>query len=171
MSRRKTPTIQVSSRGKFVGAEEKYLRHVDEDDGDHEIRSPAVHGAQKPAERDLVIENVQAVPRLARRGDIDQSQQNAGEDLQEEQRERRAAKDVPPACGLARNLVQHGVLDRAFELKAALKPGVDVRCGLLHPLHFESPDLVEMVTSLALFESVGIWPASICNSPETICQL
>ena len=29
--------------GKFVGAEEKYLRHVDEHDGDHEVRSPAVH--------------------------------------------------------------------------------------------------------------------------------
>ena len=38
---------------KLVGAEEKDLRHVDEHDGDHEVGSPAVHGAQKPAERQL----------------------------------------------------------------------------------------------------------------------
>ena len=37
---------------KFVRAEEKDLRHVDEHDGDHEVRSPAVQRAQKPAERD-----------------------------------------------------------------------------------------------------------------------
>ena len=112
-------------------------------------------------ERDLVIENVQTVPRFTRRRNIDQGQQNAGEDLQEEQRERRTAEDVPPACSLARNGMERSILDRAFELKAALKPCVEIQCGLLHPLHFESPDLVEMVTSLAVFESVGIWPASI----------
>ena len=39
--------------GKLVGAEEEDLRHVDEHDGDHEVRSPAVHGAQKPAQGDV----------------------------------------------------------------------------------------------------------------------
>ena len=130
-----------------------------------------MHGAQKPAKRDLVVENVQTVPCFPRGRHIDQSQQNTGEDLQEEQREGRAAEDVPPACGIARNLVEHSVLDRTFELKAPLEPGVDVDCGLLHPLHPQSPGCVEMLTSFAEFESVGIWPASICNSPETICQL
>ncbi len=49
----------------FVGAEEEDLHHVDEHDGDHEVRSPAVNGAQKPAEGDLVVEELQAGPRFA----------------------------------------------------------------------------------------------------------
>ena len=48
----------------FVRAEEKDLHHVDEHDGDHEVRAPAVHGAQKPAERDVVVEELQAASRL-----------------------------------------------------------------------------------------------------------
>ena len=124
---------------KFVRAEEKHLRHVDEHDGDHEVRSPAVHGAQKPAQRNLVIENVEAVPGFARRGNINQSQQNTGEDLQKEQRERGAAEDVPPARRVARHRMQHGVLHRRFELQAPLEPRVDAHGGLLHPWHEQSP--------------------------------
>ena len=103
---------------KFVGAEEEYLRHVDENDGDHEVRSPAVQRTQKPAERNLMVQNVEAVPRLARGGNVDQRQKNAGEDLQKEQRESSAAKDVPPACSVARNRMQSGLFNRAFELEA-----------------------------------------------------
>ena len=45
----------------FVGAEEEDLHHVDEDDGDHEVRAPAVQGAKKPAEGDLVVEECRLV--------------------------------------------------------------------------------------------------------------
>ena len=37
--------IQVSSRGNLIGAEEEDLGHVHKHDSDHEIGSPAVHGA------------------------------------------------------------------------------------------------------------------------------
>jgi len=67
-----TPTTQVSSRGNFIGAEEKHLNHVNEHDGDHEVRAPAVEPANEPAERDLVIEGLQAVPRFAGRGHVDE---------------------------------------------------------------------------------------------------
>jgi len=40
MSKRNTPTIHVSSRGKLVGAEEEDLHHVDENNRHHEIRAP-----------------------------------------------------------------------------------------------------------------------------------
>ena len=40
---------------KFIRPEEKDLRHVDQHDRDHEIRSPAVHRAQEPAQRQVVI--------------------------------------------------------------------------------------------------------------------
>ena len=157
--------------GKFVSAEEKHLRHVDEHDGDHEVRSPAMQRAEKPAEGNLMVENVQAVPCLAAGRDIDERQQNAGEDLQEQQRECGAAKDVKPARRASRNGMQDSVFYRGLELKALLTPVVDTRCGLLHPWHRQSPEPVEIVTSFAVLESVGIWPASIFKSPETICQL
>ena len=41
---------------KLVCAEEEDLRHVDEHDGDHEVRTPAMHGAQIPAKRNVVVE-------------------------------------------------------------------------------------------------------------------
>jgi hypothetical protein len=38
----------------LVGAKEKNLRHVQQHDADHEIRSPIVHGAHKPSKILLV---------------------------------------------------------------------------------------------------------------------
>ena len=56
--------------GKFVSSEKEDLHHVNEDDRDHEIRAPAVQGANEPAECDLVIENLQAIPRFSRGGHV-----------------------------------------------------------------------------------------------------
>jgi hypothetical protein len=69
----------------FVCAEEEDLHHVDEDDGDHEVRAPTVNGAQKPAEVDAVIEELQACPGFAGRCGVDERKKNAGDDLQHEQ--------------------------------------------------------------------------------------
>ena len=70
--------------GKLVGPEQKHLHHVNEDNGDHEIRAPSVQRANEPAQRNVVIQNLQAVPRLARGGHVDEREQNAGDDLQDE---------------------------------------------------------------------------------------
>ena len=118
-SSRRTPTIQVSSLGKFVSSEKEHLHHVDQDDRDHEVRAPAVQGANEPAERDLVIENLQAVPCFSRGRHIEEGEQNAGDQLEHEHRERGAAKDVSPACGLARDRVLHRLPDRRGELQGA----------------------------------------------------
>ena len=91
--------------GKLVGAEEEDLRHVDEHDGDHEVRSPAVHGAQKPAEPDVVVEELEAVPGVAGGGRVDEREQDAGHDLKNENDGGGAAEDVPPAGGVGRDLV------------------------------------------------------------------
>ena len=94
MSSSRMPTIQVSSRGKFVGAEQEHLHHVDQHDGQHEVRTPAVQGADEPAQGDLVIENLQAVPRFSSGRHIDESQQNAGDQLKYEHSECGAAENV-----------------------------------------------------------------------------
>ena len=57
--------IQVSSRGIFVGSEQKHLRHMNEDDGDHEVGAPSMHRADEPAKRNLMIQGLQAAPCFA----------------------------------------------------------------------------------------------------------
>src|SRR5262249_6305791 len=48
----------------LVGPEQEDLHHVDEDDRDHEVRAPAVHGADEPSEGHVVVEGLQAAPGL-----------------------------------------------------------------------------------------------------------
>ena len=71
---------------------------------------------------DLVIENLQAVPRFSSGRHIGESQENAGDQLKYEHSECGAAKNVRPACGLARNRVLHGFPDRLGDLQPRLKP-------------------------------------------------
>ncbi len=68
---------------KLVSAEKKDLHHVDEDNGDHEVGAPSVQRADEPAESDVVIEGLQAAPRFAGGGHVNQREQNAGDDLQQ----------------------------------------------------------------------------------------
>ena len=110
---------------KFVGAEEEDLAQVDEHDGHHEVRAPAVHGAQEPSQGDAVVEELQAVPGFGGRRNIDQRQHDAGEDLENEERQRGAAEDVPPARRLARNGMRHRVADGAADLQPLLEPVCD----------------------------------------------
>ena len=41
---------------------------MDEHDGDHKVGSPTVKGAEKPTELDIVIEELEAAPRMTRGG-------------------------------------------------------------------------------------------------------
>ena len=66
---------------KLISAKEEDLAHVDQHHGDHEVRAPAMHRAQEPAQRELMVQHLQTVPGLARRGYIDDGQQDAGNDL------------------------------------------------------------------------------------------
>ncbi len=91
--------------GELVGAEEEDLHHVDEDDGDHEVGAPAVHGAQEPAEFDVVVEELKAVPGVGRGGCVDEREQDAGHDLEHEDDGGGAAEDVPPTGSVGGDLV------------------------------------------------------------------
>ena len=53
------------------GAEQKDLHHVNQNDRDHEVRAPAMERADVPAERDGMIQRLQAVPGLTRRRNVD----------------------------------------------------------------------------------------------------
>ncbi len=95
---------------------------MDEDDCDHEIRTPPVQRSNKPAERDLMIEDLQAVPCFSGRGCIKEGEKNTSDDLQHEHHERGAAEHVSPTCGLARDRVLQRFLNRFAELKPLLEP-------------------------------------------------
>ena len=109
----------------FIGAEEEDLSHVDQDNGDHEVRTPAMQGSNEPSERDAVIESLQAVPSLSGGRHVNQRKKNAGDDLKEENGERGATEDIKPTRGIA----GHRVLDRfancRAKLEAMVEPGAD----------------------------------------------
>ena len=107
-------------------AEEKHLHHVDEHQGDHEVRAPAVHRAKKPAQRLLGVEDEEAPVGLAGRRHVDERQADPGHDLDHEEREGAAAEDVEPARRAAGHAVLGGLLQRRAELQAPVEPGPDV---------------------------------------------
>ncbi len=124
----------------FVGSEHEDLDHVDEHDGDHEVRAPAVNGAQEPAERDVVVEELEARPGLARGRRVDEREQDAGDDLQHEEHGGGGAEDVPPAGAAGRCGMGGGLGDGLLETETALKPVVDAGDALLEVAH--ASDLV-----------------------------
>jgi len=74
----------------FIGAEEKHLNHVNEHECDHEVRAPAVEPANETSRTwTWVIEKkgLQAVPRFAADGHVDEREEKAGHNLEREDRE------------------------------------------------------------------------------------
>ena len=115
-----------------------------------------MQGANEPAECDLVIENLEAIPCFSRGGHVKEGEENAGDELEHKDCERGAAKYISPACRSARDRMLHRFSDRRGELKPLIEPVA----------HF--PDQahgglpVEMLISFAVGAPVvGIWPASI----------
>ena len=113
------PTIQVSSRGNLIRAEKKNLHHVNQNDGDHEVGTPAMESTDVPAERDGMIQRLQAVPGFAGGRNVDEGEQDAGDDLQDEDDERGAAENVKPAGGFARHRMLGGFANGGGRVAAA----------------------------------------------------
>ena len=83
--------------------------------------------ADEPAERHLMIQSLQAAPCLAGRGHVNQRQQNSGDQLQNEDGERGAAKHVEPARRVARHGMFGGFANRRRELQAMVEPFANFR--------------------------------------------
>jgi hypothetical protein len=156
----------------FVCAEEEDLHHVDEHDGDHEVRTPAVQRAQIPAERNSVVENAEAGPGFVGRGAVDEGEQDAGDNLHQEQDRGGAAEDIHPA-GVVRGCGMGGrVGERLDEAQAVLEPLVGGDGALFHAGH---SDLAEVdadgsiwmsgfgLEQEACVASVGMSPAWIMS--------
>src|SRR5579884_2342364 len=140
----------------FISSKQKHLHHMDDNNCYHKVRSPAVHGAQEPAEYKTMIKQVKAVPGLRRGRNVNNREHDPGDYLEDKNRERRAAKNVPPTRGTFRDHVQRSLFYRPFKLDAPLYPVIE----LFGPLHGEISWI-----NCARLESVGIWPALMNSLP------
>src|SRR5579883_2209676 len=113
--------------GEFVRTKEKDLHHVKKDDGDHEVGAPAVKRTKEPAQGHIVIENLQRIPGFGGRGDIDEGEQDSGKKLKNKNGEGRAAEDVKPTGGFARDVMPGSFADCGAKLDAAINPFADLR--------------------------------------------
>ena len=80
----------------LVRSGEKHARHVGSDEHHHRARSEVMHPAEDTAKWCIVRNELQALVRAARRGDVDRRQRDAGRDLQQERDEGRPAQHVSP---------------------------------------------------------------------------
>ena len=75
-----------------------------------------------PAERLLVVEYLEALPGAGGRGNVDRGETDAGHDLHDEEDERSAAENVPPARRVARDAVTGDLGERLAETQALVEP-------------------------------------------------
>ena len=97
-----------------------------------------------------MVQDLKAAPCLSRRGHVDQCQEYAGDNLEHEARERCAAENIKPACGLARNRMFGRLANRRAHLQTQIEPVS--KC--LDQAHVVSPRVV-----LPARPGVGISPA------------
>src|SRR5216683_8162166 len=106
-----------------------------------------------------MVQGLEAVPCLSRRGDIDQRQQDSGDYLQHETRERGAAKNVKPTCGLAWNRMLGRLAKRRAKLQSQIEPLAD---------SLDQAHVVPRCFVLAARPGVGISPALMRSFPCSI---
>ena len=82
-----------------------------------------------------MIQGLKAVPRFSSGRNIYEREQNAGNDLEDEDRQCSAAKNIEPACGFLRN----GMLDRLANRRSHLQPQIEPLAESLDQTHFVPP--------------------------------
>ncbi len=136
----------------LVSAPEKDLDHVERHHEDHGVRAPEMNGPQIPSKDGLVVQVHEALVRLVRRRNIDESETDPGDDLEHEEDHGGAAEHVGPARGAPRHPMLHGEREDPAEPRSLLEPAADrVEQG-----HHTGSD------------KVGIWPPRTQSSPSRI---
>src|ERR1700688_2158887 len=113
----------------------------------------------KPAQRDAMIQRLEAAPRLACRRHINQREQYSSDNLDHEARERGAAENIEPAGGFTRN----GMLGRLSNRRAQLQAQIEPLPEFADQTHVAPPR-----AGLAARPGVGIAPALIRSFPSSI---
>src|SRR5580658_952335 len=111
-----------------------------------------------------MIQNLQAVPRLARRRHVDEGEKNSRDQLQPKSRHRRAAENISPARRFARNRMVHGLA----HWRAELEPLIDPLADAANQAHGRCPLICTRDLFAAERPGVGNSPALMCTVPSTI---
>ena len=121
-----TPTIHITSRGGFIGAIQKRLKHVKPDRDDHRRGTPMVQASHEPSQGNVGFDKSNAVVRMVGGGRIIEREKHARSGLHEEQEQRDGAEDVdqlaPPGMGSSSNVRWTG-----FEIQTAVEPIVQAK--------------------------------------------
>src|ERR1700693_614516 len=133
---------------------------MNQDNGDHEVGAPSVHGEDEPAKSDGVIQRQQAAPCFAGRGHINKRQENSSGQLQKKYGESGASEDVEPARRVARHGMAGRFANRSCQLQTMVEPFANFRD---HAHGGFSPDRLATGSP-----GVGNWPASIVSTPFSI---
>jgi hypothetical protein len=99
---------------------------MEEDDRNHEVGSPAMERANKPAKLDPVVENLKAVPCLACGRHVNQRKENSSTNLENKNDKSGAAENIEPTRRIARNGVLRGFAQRLSDLEARIQPITDL---------------------------------------------
>jgi hypothetical protein len=111
----------VEFAGKFVGAEQKDLRHVQANHQDHGRRAVVMETAQEMSKRRLIADILKGRVGLPGRGDVREGQRNAAGHLNHEGAHRGAAEDIPP-LGVGRHQMPRHLPDLLAEAGAVVHP-------------------------------------------------
>src|SRR5262245_6243994 len=105
---RKKQQESAGDPGQFArapeGPEEKRAEHMDERCGDHEIGRPAGDRTDQPAKLHLGHDELNAFESGLRAGTVVKKEQNAGADLNHEEKEGHSPKVIPEGMAVTRNL-------------------------------------------------------------------
>src|ERR1700688_1660548 len=112
----------------------------------------------KPAQRDAMIQGLEAAPRLACRRHINQREQYASDNLDHEARERSAPENIEPAGGFTRN----GMLGRLSNRRGQLQAQIEPLTEFLDQAHVVPPRVV-----LAARPGFGISQALMRSFPSS----
>jgi hypothetical protein len=110
----------------LVRAVEHHLQHVEPEHDHHRLRAVVMEAADQPPERDLVLQVVDARPRVLHGRRVGRHHQQAGDHLHHEDHRERATEDVRPA-----RPAPHLFVERVAQERAVPRPIVEERQRLL----------------------------------------
>src|SRR5262249_16736333 len=146
--------------------EKENLEHMNQHQCHHEIGSPHMECTNEPPEALLVVQHLQTRPSLACRRNVNESQADAGDELQNHYGEAGTAEDKGPTRSLPRHAMLHRLLDGFAQLQPAVKP-----TGQFHQVFCQAHAHLfgwSVQAWLGGAASVGICPALIQSSPPSI---
>ena len=127
------PDHPVAFARSAIGARKEHPRHVQQHGDDHQVRRPAMHAPNEPAETDVRRNRLHALVRVIGAGYVVEGEKDSAKDLDDEQVGRRPANAPPPAVQVAGNRLAAGLNENLLlNREPLLEPFRDSGQGRAH---------------------------------------